>query len=244
MPDFMAIFSPEGLMSLLTLVVMEIVLGIDNIIFISIVSGKLPLEKRSRARRYGLVLALLMRILLLFCISWIAGMQAPLFTVFNLGFSFRNLVLLAGGLFLIFKATTEIHGKIEAADETDVVGGPTRSFKKVVTQIIILDIVFSIDSILTAVGLVKNVGIMVVAVVISLFIMLLFSGVVSGFINKHPGIKMLALAFLLMIGFLLMAEALPDPYAFHVPRAYVYSAMAFSFVVEVLNIRARKGKKD
>ena len=184
-----------------------------------------------------------MRVALLFCITWIAGMQEPLFTVFNLGFSIRNLVLLAGGLFLLFKATTEIHGKVEAEDETDIIGGKTRSFRKVVFQIIILDIVFSIDSILTAVGLVSNVAIMVIAVVISLFIMLLFSGVVSDFINKHPGIKMLALAFLLMIGLLLIAEALPEPYSFHVPRAYVYSAMGFSFVVELLNIRSRKGKK-
>ncbi len=239
----MALFSPEGLLSLFTLVVMEIVLGIDNIIFISIVSGKLPSVDRARARQYGLALALLMRVALLFCITWIAGMQEPLFTVFNLGFSIRNLVLLAGGLFLLFKATTEIHGKVEAEDETDIIGGKTRSFRKVVFQIIILDIVFSIDSILTAVGLVSNVAIMVIAVVISLFIMLLFSGVVSDFINKHPGIKMLALAFLLMIGLLLIAEALPEPYSFHVPRAYVYSAMGFSFVVELLNIRSRKGKK-
>lgn len=239
----MALFSPEGLLSLFTLVVMEIVLGIDNIIFISIVSGKLPSVDRARARQYGLALALLMRVALLFCITWIAGMQEPLFTVFNLGFSIRNLVLLAGGLFLLFKATTEIHGKVEAEDETDIIGGKTRSFRKVVFQIIILDIVFSIDSILTAVGLVSNVAIMVIAVVISLFIMLLFSGVVSDFINKHPGIKMLALAFLLMIGLLLIAEAFPEPYSFHVPRAYVYSAMGFSFVVELLNIRSRKGKK-
>ena len=239
----MALFSPEGLLSLFTLVVMEIVLGIDNIIFISIVSAKLPSVDRARARQYGLALALLMRVALLFCITWIAGMQEPLFTVFNLGFSIRNLVLLAGGLFLLFKATTEIHGKVEAEDETDIIGGKTRSFRKVVFQIIILDIVFSIDSILTAVGLVSNVAIMVIAVVISLFIMLLFSGVVSDFINKHPGIKMLALAFLLMIGLLLIAEALPEPYSFHVPRAYVYSAMGFSFVVELLNIRSRKGKK-
>lgn len=241
--NIMALFSPEGLLSLFTLVVMEIVLGIDNIIFISIVSGKLPSVDRARARQYGLALALLMRVALLFCITWIAGMQEPLFTVFNLGFSIRNLVLLAGGLFLLFKATTEIHGKVEAEDETDIIGGKTRSFRKVVFQIIILDIVFSIDSILTAVGLVSNVAIMVIAVVISLFIMLLFSGVVSDFINKHPGIKMLALAFLLMIGLLLIAEALPEPYSFHVPRAYVYSAMGFSFVVELLNIRSRKGKK-
>ena len=241
--NIMALFSPEGLLSLFTLVVMEIVLGIDNIIFISIVSGKLPSVDRARARQYGLALALLMRVALLFCITWIAGMQEPLFTVFNLGFSIRNLVLLAGGLFLLFKATTEIHGKVEAEDETDIIGGKTRSFRKVVFQIIILDIVFSIDSILTAVGLVSNVAIMVIAVVISLFIMLLFSGVVSDFINKHPGIKMLALAFLLMIGLLLIAEAFPEPYSFHVPRAYVYSAMGFSFVVELLNIRSRKGKK-
>ena len=241
--NIMALFSPEGLLSLFTLVVMEIVLGIDNIIFISIVSGKLPSVDRARARQYGLALALLMRVALLFCITWIAGMQEPLFTVFNLGFSIRNLGLLAGGLFLLFKATTEIHGKVEAEDETDIIGGKTRSFRKVVFQIIILDIVFSIDSILTAVGLVSNVAIMVIAVVISLFIMLLFSGVVSDFINKHPGIKMLALAFLLMIGLLLIAEAFPEPYSFHVPRAYVYSAMGFSFVVELLNIRSRKGKK-
>jgi predicted tellurium resistance membrane protein TerC len=240
MPDIMAIFSAEGLVSLLTLVVMEIVLGIDNIIFISIVAGKLPAAQQAKARRYGLVLALLMRVVLLFCISWIAGMQEPLFTVFGMGFSVRNIVLLAGGLFLLFKATTEIHGKIEAEE---VVGGPRKSFRNVVFQIIILDIVFSIDSILTAVGLVTNVAIMIIAVLISLIIMLLFSGTVSDFIHKHPGIKMLALAFLLMIGFLLMAEALPEPYSLHIPRAYVYSAMGFSFLVELLNIRARKGKK-
>lgn len=237
--EFFQLFShPETYVSLLTLTFLEIVLGIDNIIFISILTGKLPVEVREKARITGLSIALIFRIGLLLGISWIAGLVTPLITVFGFGFSGRDLILLAGGIFLIIKSTLEIHEKIEGEDgEGDKKVSP--KFWNIIFQIIILDLVFSLDSVITAVGLVREVSIMIIAIVISMIVMIVFAGKVSDFIHKHPTIKMLALSFLLMIGLLLTTEA----FHFEVPKGYVYFAMLFSFLVEMLNIRMRKKKQ-
>ena len=235
------LFSAAGLASLLTLTVMEVVLGIDNVIFISILSGRLPQESQGRARSIGLSLALIIRIILLSLISWIIGSHKPLFPdVFGTGLdvSIRDLILLAGGLFLIYKSTIEIHEKLEGKDDETSSKGKL-GVTSAIFQIVVLDIVFSFDSILTAIGLVENpekdLLIMIIAVIISLGIMLLFSRPISDFVNRHPTIKMLALSFLLMIGILLVGEA------FHkeIPKGYIYFAMTFSLLVEVLNMRVR-----
>lgn len=232
----MEIFShPETYISLLTLTFLEIVLGIDNIIFISILTGKLPDENREKARITGLSIALIFRIILLLGISWIAGLVKPIITVFGFSFSGRDLILLGGGIFLLIKSTLEIHDKLEGT-ESEGDRKVTPKFWNIIVQIILIDLVFSLDSVITAVGLVKEISIMIIAIIISMVIMILFAGKVSDFIHKHPTIKMLALSFLLMIGLLLVVEA------FHVevPKGYVYFAMAFSFLVEMLNIRMRK----
>jgi predicted tellurium resistance membrane protein TerC len=239
---FEPIFSAEGFVSLLTLAVLEVVLGIDNIVFISILASRLKHEEQNRARVIGLSLALVMRIILLFLISWIVGFTKPLIDdFFGLEISIRDVILFAGGLFLIYKSTTEIHSKLEGENEEEgSVKGKKMTLPSAVTQIILLDIVFSFDSILTAIGLVDNpkrdLSIMIVAVIMSLFVMLFFSKYISNFINKHPTVKMLALSFLLMIGLLLVVEA----FHVHVPKGYVYFAMAFSLLVETLNMRAKK----
>jgi predicted tellurium resistance membrane protein TerC len=233
------IFSlPETYVSLLTLTFLEIVLGIDNIIFISILTGKLPEDQQERARVTGLILALFFRIGLLLGISYIAGLVEPVITIVSLSLSGRDLILLAGGLFLMIKCVLEIHDKIEG-DEGITERKVKPKFNNVIFQIILLDLVFSLDSVITAVGLVQHVSIMIIAIVISMIIMIIFARSVSEFIHKHPTIKMLALSFLLMIGLLLFVEA------FHVdvPKGYVYFAMAFSFFVEMLNIRVRKKSK-
>ncbi len=232
----MEIFSqPETYVSLLTLTFLEIVLGIDNIIFISILTGKLPANEREKARITGLVIALFFRVGLLLAISWIANLVQPLITVFGYSFSGRDLILMGGGLFLLIKSVLEIHDKLEG-EEGEGDRKVTPKFWNIIIQIIILDLVFSLDSVITAVGLVQHVSIMIIAIVISMIIMILFAGKVSEFIHRHPTIKMLALSFLLMIGLLLFVEA------FHVevPKGYVYFAMAFSFLVEMLNIKMRK----
>lgn len=237
--EFFSLFSQtDTYISLVTLTFMEIILGIDNIIFISIITGKLPEHEQGKARRLGLSLALIFRILLLLSISWIAGLVHPLFTIFNFDVTGRGLILILGGLFLIFKSTTEIHEKLEGKEEEskDVV---KKGMSALLTQIVLLDIVFSFDSVITAVGLVKHVSIMIIAIILSMIVMLLFAKSVSDFIHKHPTIKMLALSFLLMIGLLLFLEGLH----IDVPKAYVYFAMAFSFLVEMLNIRLRKKVK-
>lgn len=234
--EFAHLLTISGIISLFTLVVMEIVLGIDNIIFISILAGKLPVNKQSKARRIGLSLALLMRIGLLFCITWIVGSEKDLITIGGMGFSGRDIVLLAGGLFLIAKSTSEIHGKIEGETEHKSPDLKKISLNSAIIQIILLDIVFSFDSILTAVGLVNEIVTMILAVIISMLVMLAAAKSVSDFVNKHPTIKMLALAFLLMIGFMLVIEA----FDFHIPKGYIYFAMAFSLIVELLNQRVRK----
>ncbi len=230
------IFTVSGFISLFTLVVMEIVLGIDNIIFISIIAGKLPANKQVRARKIGLTLALFIRILLLFGISWVVGLKENLFTIMDHGFSGRDIVLLAGGLFLMAKSTSEIHSKIEGEEGTKETSTKKLSLNIAILQIIGLDIVFSFDSILTAVGLVNHVSIMIAAVIISMLVMLAAAKSVSDFVNNHPTIKMLALAFLLMIGFMLTVEA----FHYDVPKGYIYFAMAFSLSVELLNLRSKK----
>ncbi len=235
----MEIFSePSTYVSLITLTFLEIVLGIDNIIFISILTGKLPAEEGERARVTGLSIALFFRIGLLLGISYLANLTQPLISVLGLSFSGRDLILLGGGLFLLIKSVLEIHDKLEG-DENEHDTKVKPKFWNLIIQIIILDLVFSLDSVITAVGLVKHVEIMIIAIVISMIIMILFAGKVSKFINKHPTIKMLALSFLLMIGLLLVVEA------FHVdvPKGYVYFAMAFSFLVEMLNTKMRKKRK-
>jgi len=228
---------PETYVSLLTLTFLEIVLGIDNVIFISILTDRLPESEREKGRVTGLVLAMVFRVGLLLMISWIAGLVVPIITIFGFSFSGRDLILIAGGIFLIIKSTLEIHNKLESEDES----GTSKAkpiFWNIILQIILLDLVFSLDSVITAVGLVKHVSIMIIAIVLSMFVMILFAKKISNFIQKHPTIKMLALSFLLMIGLLLLVEG------FHVevPKGYVYFAMLFSFIVEMLNIKMRKKK--
>jgi predicted tellurium resistance membrane protein TerC len=226
---------PQVWIAFATLSVLELVLGIDNVIFISILSGKLPEKDQGRSRFIGLTLALVMRVLLLFSLTWVMGLVDPLFTVLGRHVSGRDLILLVGGLFLIFKSTHEIHGSLEGeegASSRKVYAG----FASVIIQIMLLDIVFSLDSVITAIGMVENVWIMVAAVVVSIVAMMLFAGKIGAFVQRHPTIKMLALAFLLMIGVSLIAEGMQ----FHIPKGYIYFAMAFSVLVEILNIRLRK----
>ncbi|SDL75967.1 Membrane protein TerC, possibly involved in tellurium resistance [Catalinimonas alkaloidigena] len=230
------LLTTDALVSLLTLTLLEIVLGIDNIIFISILAGKLPESQQGRARTLGLFAAMGTRILLLLGIAWIIGLKADLFTVFGIGFSGRDLILLAGGMFLIAKSVSEIHGKLEGQDESVQSNRKVISMGAVIVQIMLIDIVFSFDSILTAVGLAEHVEIMIAAVIIAIGIMMLFSKAVSDFVHRNPTIKMLALSFLILIGFLLVVEA----FDVHVEKGYVYFAMAFALIVEILNMRLRK----
>ena len=231
-------FTAESLIALLTLTSLEIVLGIDNIVFIAILSGKLPAKQQNKARRIGLLLAMGMRILLLLGISWVMGLTKPLFELFGHGFSGRDLILLVGGLFLIAKATYEIHDKLEGKEHAGKKSA-TISFTSVIVQILALDIIFSLDSVITAVGMAKHVEIMIAAVVIAVGVMILFAGSVSHFIEKHPTFKMLALSFLLLIGVMLTVEGVGQ----HINKGYIYFAMAFSLFVEVLNMKLRKPGK-
>ena len=232
------IFSGEGLIALLTLTFLEIVLGVDNIIFISIVSNKLPAHQQAKARNIGLALAMVFRVGLLLGITWIIGFTEPLFTVFEHGVSGRDLILAAGGLFLLAKSTSEIHHKIEGENHTDESSAKRASLGPTIVQIVLLDMVFSFDSILTAVGLTKEVTIMIIAVIISIGIMMIFAGAISRFINDHPTLQILALSFLILIGFMLIVEALH----YEVPKGYIYFAVGFSLLVEVLNMRFRKSR--
>jgi predicted tellurium resistance membrane protein TerC len=228
---------PNAWIGLLTLSALEIVLGIDNIIFISILSGKLPAPDQPKARKLGLAGAFVTRVLLLLSIAWIIKLTRPLFSVFGHGVSGRDLILIAGGLFLIGKATFEIHGKLEGEDHDEgSVARAARSLFKVVAQIMVVDIVFSLDSVITAVGMVDDVKIMILANVVALCVMLPASGAISAFVDKHPTIKMLALSFLVLIGTNLLAEG----FGVHVPKGYTYFAMAFAVIVEMLNLRLRK----
>ena len=229
------IADPQAWVAFLTLVALEIVLGIDNIIFISILSGKLPAEQQPRARFIGLGLALFIRVLLLFSLSWVIGLTAPLFTVVRQEISGRDLILLAGGLFLLGKATFEIHENLEG-EEGHASRGVRASFVSVIIQIIILDAVFSLDSVITAIGMVEEVWIMISAVVVAIAFMMFFAAPVGSFVARHPTIKMLALSFLLLIGMTLIVEA----FDVHVPKGYIYFAMGFSVFVELLNLRLRK----
>lgn len=233
--DFNELFSVASLISLLTLSVLEIVLGIDNIIFISIVAGKLPKSKQPKARTIGLMLALIMRVTLLFSISWIVGLKDALFHIGDFGVTGRDLILFSGGVFLLYKTTVELHNKVQGYEE-DEMKSNKNSFRGIVMQIVLIDIVFSFDSILTAVGLVSNLLVMILAVIIAMIIMILFSGKVSDFINENPTIKVLALSFLLMIGIILVLESFHQ----HVDKTIVYISIAFSLFVEMLNIRMRK----
>lgn len=234
----MEIFAhPENWIALLTLTFLEIVLGIDNIIFISIVSNKLPEHQQAKARYIGLALALIFRIALLLGITWVIGFTKPLFTLFDMEFSGRDLILLGGGIFLIFKSTMEVHHKMEGAD-SETVAKKTGTLFSVITQIILLDLIFSFDSILTAIGLTDHIILMVIAVVISIGVMMAFSKAIADFIGKHPTLEILALSFLILIGFMLGIEA----FEYHVPKGYIYFAVFFSLVVEFLNIRMRKSR--
>ena len=234
-----ALLTPEALVSLLTLTVLEIVLGIDNVIFISILVGRLPESQRDRARYIGLGLAMGMRIGLLLTISWIIGLTAPAFTIAGVEFSWRDLILIGGGLFLLWKATTEIHHSLEGEVEEHATGGGTATFGSVIVQIVLLDIVFSLDSVLTAVGLANEVPIMIAAIVIAVLVMLVASGPLSRFVHQHPSVKILALSFLLLIGVTLML----DGFGVHVDKAFIYAAMGFSVFVEALNLRRTRQRK-
>jgi predicted tellurium resistance membrane protein TerC len=235
------VFSPGVIASFVTLTVLEIVLGVDNIVFISIVVGKLPESQARRARQIGLALALVMRIALLSVLFALIRLTQPVITLFGHGFSWRDLILLAGGLFLLVKATQEIHKDVEAAgeEEANLSGRRGSAFGAVVAQIVVIDVVFSIDSIVTAVGIAEEVGVMIAAVIVAVAVMCAAAGAISAFIHRHPTTRMLALAFLLMIGFALVA----DGAGFHIPRGYLYVAMAFSTAVELLNTLAQRNRQ-
>ena len=230
--------NPETWIALATLTALELVLGVDNIIFISILAGKLPPEQRDKARRVGIVLAAVTRLGLLMAIAWIVGLTAPLFEVFGHVFSWRDLILIGGGLFLIGKATHEIHQKLEGATEQvgTGAGATTASFGGVIVQIMLLDIVFSLDSIITAVGMVDQLWVMVTAILASIVFMLMFARPLGEFVERHPTVKVLALSFLIMIGLVLMA----DGFGQHIPKGYVYTAMAFSVFVELINLTIQR----
>jgi len=227
---------PQAWISLLTLTGLEIVLGIDNIIFISILAGKLPQEQQAKARQTGLMLALITRIALLASIAWMAKLTTPLFTMLGHGVSGRDLILIIGGLFLLVKSTMEIHEKLEGHDGHANPGKTGAKMGQVLVQIMLLDIVFSLDSVITAVGMAQHLGVMITAVVLAMGVMLLAAGSISDFVNKHPTLKILALSFLILIGVTLVAEGTGA----HISKGYVYFAMAFSFGVEMVNLRLRK----
>jgi len=225
------LLDPQMWMALLTLTVLEIVLGIDNLVFLAIISGRLPPHQQASARRIGLAAALLLRVGLLSMLTWIAALTTPITTIAGFAFSWRDLVLGVGGLYLLYKGVAEIHEAVEGGGEHDA-AKPAASYASVITQIMILDLVFSLDSIITAVGMTNNLPVMIAAIVIAILVMMFAAGAVSGFINKHPTVKMLALAFLILVGTALIADAAH----FHIPRGYLYFAIAFSIGVEALNL--------
>jgi len=230
---------PNAWIAFGTLTVMEIVLGIDNIVFISVLVSRLPKEQADRARQIGLALALIFRILLLLVISWIISLTQPAIAVFGLDLSWKDLILIAGGVFLVYKATHEMHAAIEEPHEADLKSKATATFAAIIAQIIVIDAVFSIDSIVTAVGMAEHVEVMIAAVIVAVGVMFVASGPVARFVSAHPTTKMLALAFLLLIGVTLVADGL----GFHIPKGYIYAAMAFSVLVEAVNIIASGRKK-
>ena len=235
----MGLLSMESLLALLTLTALEIVLGIDNIVFISILAGKLPRDLQGRARTLGLALAMGTRILLLLSLTWIMRLTQPLFTVFSNEISGRDLIMLGGGLFLLWKSTSEIHERLEGAGGQERVVGRRVTFSGVLIQIALLDIVFSLDSVITAVGMANSISVMVTAVVLAVIVMMFTAGALSRFVERHPTIKMLALSFLLLIGMALIGEAFDQ----HIPKGYIYFAMGFSVFVESLNLRLRRAGK-
>ncbi|AJY45703.1 TerC family protein [Martelella endophytica] len=242
MTDILALAGePEAWAALVTLIIMEVVLGIDNLVFISILTNKLPEERRQAARRIGLGLALVLRLVLLGTVAWIVQLTEPLFSAFGHGFSWKDVILIAGGLFLVWKATREIHHNVDPQEHPgEMVGGAVKTgFTAAILQILLLDLVFSIDSIITAVGMTDHLPIMVIAVIVAVTLMLIASGPLARFIEANPTIVMLALSFLLMIGMTLIADGL----GFHVPKGYVYAAMAFSGLVEALNMLARRKRR-
>jgi predicted tellurium resistance membrane protein TerC len=230
--------SPEAWAALLTLTVLEIVLGIDNVIFLSVIVSRIPPAQAKRARQIGLLLALVFRILLLSILVWLIGLTAPVLTVMEFAFSWRDIILIGGGLFLIAKATHEIHGEVEAREAEEAGASKSSAFFWIIVQIIVIDMVFSLDSIITAIGMAKDIEIMIAAVIIACYIMYVSSGPVARFVAEHPTTKMLALAFLVLIGVALVA----DGFHFHIPRAYIYFAIAFSALVELFNVLARRNR--
>jgi predicted tellurium resistance membrane protein TerC len=234
--DFL--LDPQIWASLLTLTALEIVLGIDNLVFISILSNRLPVEQQVRARRTGLALAVITRLLLLASIAWLVGLTTPLFSVFEHGFSLRDLILLGGGLFLLAKGTTEIHATVEGVEE-EMKEAKAASFMMVILQIILLDIVFSLDSVITAVGMAQHLSVMALAIIIAVIIMMFAAEPLSRFIHEHVSVKMLALSFLILVGVALIADGL----GFHIPKGYLYFAIAFSIGVEILNLMATKRRR-
>ena len=230
---------PEAWVALLTLTALEIVLGIDNIVFISILVGRLPEHQRPRARIIGLSLAMVTRIMLLLMLAWIMKLTAPLFVVFTEEISGRDIILLAGGLFLLAKSTIEIHNSLEVNPESNEVK-PVTSFLSIILQIAVIDIVFSLDSVITAVGMAQHVEVMVLAIILAVLVMMMAAGTISDFVDKHPTVKMLALSFLVLIGVALIAEGVDA----HIPKGYIYFAMAFSLGVEMLNLRLRKKRTE
>ncbi len=233
------ITNPDIWISFLTLCALEIVLGIDNLIFISILSNKLPKEQQGKARRIGLFLALIMRIGLLFSISWIMSLTNDLFTVLGQGVSGRDIILILGGLFLIYKSVSEIHEKFDDSRGPEKINIAVSGFREVVVQIVLMDIIFSFDSVITAVGMTNNIGVMIAAVIVSMIIMILSADSIGDFVGRHPAIKVLALAFLIMIGVALIADGLD----FHIPKGYIYFSMAFALLVEFINIMTDTRKK-
>ena len=234
------LIDPQTWIALVTLVALEIVLGIDNIVFISILAGRLPESQQARARQTGLAAAMISRVLLLFSLSWVIGLTEPLFTVLHFEISGRDLILLIGGVFLLWKSTHEIHERLEGSEEHGKEAKVGPSFASVIFQIALLDIVFSLDSVITAVGMANQLWVMILAVMVAVGIMMFASTGISNFVNRHPTVKMLALSFLLLIGFSLIVESLH----LHIPKGYIYFAMGFSIMVEVLNLRASRKKSE
>jgi predicted tellurium resistance membrane protein TerC len=233
------LLTPDALLSLVALSAMEIVLGIDNVVFIAILTARLPAARRALARRVGMTMALAIRVGLLFAISWMMRLTQPLFSVVGQEFSGRDLILIGGGLFLIFKATWEIYDKLEADHHEQKAAGGRAGFAATIVQILVLDIVFSLDSVITAIGMSNQLPIMITAMVIAMFVMLASMGAVGGFVERHPSVKILALSFLLLIGVMLVVEGMGQ----HVSKGYIYFAMAFALLVELLNMRYRKQRR-
>lgn len=247
MIDFAAIWTADGMIGLVTLTLLELVLGIDNIVFISIITSRLPEEKQARGRNIGLILAMVMRIALLFGITWVIALKDPVITILDHPLSYKDIILIAGGLFLMYKSTTEIAKKISNKDEEEEAANQKKkkgaTMFSIVLQIVLIDLVFSFDSVLTAVGLTDIIATMILAVVISIIVMMIFASRIAGFVNKYPAIKMLALSFLLMIGLMLVIEGMNDP-KIHIPKGYIYFGMAYALIVELLNMRMRKKRKQ